>query len=56
MSIGLLRSLDDGEGDVLKRFEQTLGRRVGGFAPRIAGRKPGQFGPRSRSLAACDTF
>ena len=56
MSIGLLRPLDDGERDVLKRFEQTLGRGAVGFAPRIACIQARQFGPLSRSLTAADKF
>ncbi len=42
MSIGLLRSFDDGQGDTLKRFEQTLGRGPGSCASRVAGIQPGQ--------------
>jgi hypothetical protein len=56
MSLGLLWSLDDDERDVLKRFEQTLGRGAVGFAPRIAGIKARQFGPLGRSLTATDKF
>ena len=43
MSIGLSGPLDDRQGKVLKRFEQTLGRRSGRFAPGIAGIKSGQL-------------
>ncbi len=56
MSIGLLRPFDDGQGDTLKRFEQTLGCGTGGFASWIAGLQPGQFGPLSFQLTAYDTF
>jgi hypothetical protein len=56
MSIGLVWPLDDGERDVLKRFEQTLGRGAIGFALRIAGLQSGQFCPRCRQLTASDKF
>ena len=56
MSIGLLGPLDDRQGDVLKRFAQTLGRRSGCFAPRIAGIKSGQLSLFSCQLTAADTF
>jgi hypothetical protein len=45
MSIGPLWPLYDDERDVLKRFEQTLGRGAVGFAPRIASIQASQCGP-----------
>ena len=56
MAIGLLGPLDDGERDVLKRFEQTLGCGAVGFALRIAGIKTSQFRPFCRQLTATDKF
>jgi hypothetical protein len=56
MVLGLWWSLEDGKRDILKRFEQTLGCRAVGFAPRIAGIQAGQFAPLDRSLPAADTF
>jgi hypothetical protein len=50
MSIGLLEPFYDGERDVLKRFEQTLGCGAIGCALRIAGRKASEFGPCYRPL------
>ena len=56
MSISLLRPFDHGQGDVLKRFEQTLGRGSVGVALRIAGIQASQFGPLRRQLTATDKF
>ena len=54
MSNDLLGSLDDCQGDVLKRFEQTLGRRAGRFASGIASLKARQLRPLRRQLTAAD--
>ena len=56
MSLGLLWSLDNGQGNVLTRFEQTLGRGAVGVAPWIASIQAGHLGPLSRQLTAADTF
>ena len=55
MSIGLWGPLEDGERDVLKRFEQTLGRRSGRFASGIAGVKSSEPRPLRCQLTAADT-
>jgi hypothetical protein len=56
MSISLLWSFNDGQGDGLKRFQQTLGRGAGVFALRIPGIQAGQFRPLHRQLTTSDTF
>jgi len=55
MSLDLLGPLDDGSCDVLKRFEQTLGRGAVGVALRIAGLQAGQSGACCRHRTAADT-
>ena len=54
MSLSLWRSLYEGQGDVLKRFEQTLGRGAVGFALRIARIQSSELRPRRRQLTAAD--
>ena len=56
MSIRLMRPLNDRQGDVLKGFQETLGRRTCRFALRIPCIQPGQLGSLDGESTAPDKF